>query len=353
MKSALKLLACSALAVALTAPLAMRADTVETTDGSKLQGKILKVDGGVIEIDTAFAGVVKIKQSAVVVIATDAPVYLRTKAGNTVQGTVSTAAGDIRVAGTGATNSATVANVDAVWLTPDQSPEARAAAAAKRFWAFDAAVDVLGKTGNSESLATSFGFTATLAGPDDKLGFYASYTRAKSDGAISANQSKAGVDYASNFSSDLSWYVREEIGTDKIQSLNFYSTTAAGLGFKVINTKQQQLTFRGGLAYRFEGYRDDGLPATKDSVSAPALDLALIHSYTATTWRIGNSLTFLPSLEHFSNYRLLHDSFYETPLAASQWKVRVGVSNDYNSQPRPGKEKLDTTYYTKFLLSWK
>jgi hypothetical protein len=33
--------------------------------------------------------------------------------------------------------------------------------------------------------------------------------------------------------------------------------------------------------------------------------------------------------------------------------VRLGISNDYNSQPRPGKEKLDTTYYTKFLLSWK
>jgi hypothetical protein len=188
MKPSFRLLAGLALALVLTAPAAMRADTVETTDGSKLHGKILKVDAGVVEIDTAFAGVVKVKQAAVAALVTEAPVYLRTKAGNTIQGTVSTAAGDIRVTGTGAAGTATVANVEAVWLSPDQSPEARAAAAAKRSWAFDASVDVLGKTGNSESLATSFGFTATLAGPEDKLGFYASYTRAKSDGKTSADQ---------------------------------------------------------------------------------------------------------------------------------------------------------------------
>jgi hypothetical protein len=61
----------------------------------------------------------------------------------------------------------------------------------------------------------------------------------------------------------------------------------------------------------------------------------------------------MPSIEEFSNFRVLHDSFYERPLAASLWKIRVGVGNDYNNEPQPGKKKLDTTYYTKFLLSWK
>jgi hypothetical protein len=90
-----------------------------------------------------------------------------------------------------------------------------------------------------------------------------------------------------------------------------------------------------------------------DKLSTPALDLAILHNYTLEHWRIANKLVFLPSLQDFSNYRIQHDSFIEMPLAASQWKIRIGLSNDYVSIPQPGKEKLDTTYYTKFLLNWK
>ena len=141
--------------------------------------------------------------------------------------------------------------------------------------------------------------------------------------------------------------MREEIGTDRIKELDFYSNTAAGLGYAVIKESNQDLTFRGGLAYRYESYEYG------EDISTPALDLALIHSYTAKNWKLGNKIVFLPSLEDFANYRVQHDSFLELPLAASQWKIRLGVANDYVSEPQVDKKKLDTTYYTKFLLQWK
>ena len=65
-----------------------------------------------------------------------------------------------------------------------------------------------------------------------------------------------------------------------------------------------------------------------------------------------NSLTFVPSFEDFANYRAIHDSFFEMPLVASKWKLRIGLSNDYTSEPAPGTEAMDTTYYTRFVLSW-
>jgi hypothetical protein len=43
----------------------------------------------------------------------------------------------------------------------------------------------------------------------------------------------------------------------------------------------------------------------------------------------------------------------ELPIASTQWKLRVGVANDYNSQPGRGVDKLDTTYFTRLVLSWK
>lgn len=342
-----KLLTCLSLATALAGAAQLAADTVATKDGSTIQGKVLHVTGGVVEIETAFAGVLKIQQSSVTSLATDSPVYLRYQGGNTIQGAVSTAGGEVRVAGPGAWGTGSVDKVEAVWIKDSDSPEAQAAAAAKRTWAFEASVDIVGTQGNTDSLATAVGFAATLAGPNDKLAFYAAYSRAELEKKISANNAKGGVDYSAFFNPRTSWYVREEIGTDKIKELDFYSNSAAGLGYSVIRKPAQELTFRAGLAYRYESY------LSGDNLSTPALDLGLMHSFTAGTWRIGNKLAFLPSLQNFSNYLLQHDSFLELPLASTQWKIRLGVANNYTSEPQPGKEKLDTTYYTKFLLSWK
>ncbi len=348
MKQSRNLLAGATLIAGLVAAPFLAADTVGTKDGSTIQGKVLRVSGGVVEIETAFAGVLKIQQTSVASLSTDAPVFLRYQGGNTIQGAVSTAAGgEVRVAGPGAWGTGSVDKVESVWIDPSDSPEAKAAAAAKRAWAFEASVDVIGTQGNTDSLATSVGFAATLVGPEDKLAFYAAYTRAELEGETSADNAKAGVDYSAYFTPRLSWYAREEIGTDKIKELDFYSNTAAGLGYAVIREPNHELTFRAGLAYRYEAYN------VGENISTPALDFGLIHSYTAKTWRLGNKLTFMPSLEDFANYRIQHDSFLELPLASSQWKVRLGVANDYVSEPKPGKKKLDTTYYTKFLLSWK
>jgi hypothetical protein len=43
----------------------------------------------------------------------------------------------------------------------------------------------------------------------------------------------------------------------------------------------------------------------------------------------------------------------EVPLTASLWKMRMGVTNQYDGRPQPGREHLDTTYYTRLLLNWK
>ena len=68
-----------------------------------------------------------------------------------------------------------------------------------------------------------------------------------------------------------------------------------------------------------------------------------------------NSLTYVPKFEDFGDYRLKQDSAVELPLGLSDfWKLRLGVSNAYKSFiPVDSElEKLDTTYYTRLILSW-
>jgi putative salt-induced outer membrane protein YdiY len=334
------------LAAALLAAGTLAADTVRTKDGSTLNGKILKVDAGVIEIETAYAGVLKVSQASVASFSTDAPVTVRFKDGNTVIGTVVGGEGQVRVDGGSVSASASVDSVTDAWLPGTDSPEVRQMKANARKWKFEASVDVMGKSGNSDNFASSLGFRATLAGSEDKLQFYANYARAEQDSNVTADQARGGVDYQSSFGGKYNWYVREEISTDKIQGLDFGSNTAAGIGFDVIKNDHQVLTFRTGLGYRYESYENG------TDISAAALDLAFIHDYAGSNWKLGNRVTLMPTIEDFGVFRLLHDSFYETPIAASQWKLRLGIANDYNSEPLPGKEKLDTTYYTKFVLGW-
>ncbi|MGC4072783.1 MAG: DUF481 domain-containing protein [Nibricoccus sp.] len=61
----------------------------------------------------------------------------------------------------------------------------------------------------------------------------------------------------------------------------------------------------------------------------------------------------MPLFEDFANYRFLHESYVELPLADPKWKLRVGLSNDFNSEPAPGLEKMDTTYFARLVLSFK
>ncbi|MBL9200723.1 MAG: hypothetical protein JNL39_09470, partial [Opitutaceae bacterium] len=63
------LLALIAASIAVSAS----ADVVETKNGAKIVGKVVKIDAGTVSVDTAFAGTIAIKQSEVASISTDAP----------------------------------------------------------------------------------------------------------------------------------------------------------------------------------------------------------------------------------------------------------------------------------------
>jgi hypothetical protein len=82
------------------------------------------------------------------------------------------------------------------------------------------------------------------------------------------------------------------------------------------------------------------------------LDFGINHEYTFGQSRIVNRLSYIPAFDDFMNFRVNHESFYEIPLASLAWKLRLGISNDYNSQPGTGVKKLDTNYFMRLVLNW-
>lgn len=324
----------------------LSADVVETKNGSRLVGTVTAIGGGNVTLSTDYAGSLTIKQADVVSISTDAPVAVRLASGTRFDGKISSSGGALQIAGADGVVTTSVAKVAASWKAGATDPEV---AALDRKWAYEANVDVTGKSGNKSQLGTSFGFRAKLAGVNDTLQFYTAYDRQVTDGQKSADQFKLGTDYANNFAGAKSWYVRDEGGFDRIKDVELYNVAAFGLGYDFIKAAKQTLTGRAGLSFRYEGYKS---PLTSDVKSA-GMDFGLAHSLQLETFAVVNRLAVVPAFDDFSNFRLTHESFFELPLANPNWKLRMGVANDYNSKPGKGVDKMDTGYFTRLVLNWR
>lgn len=335
----------------LVAVSAMAADRIELTDGSVVLGKLISVDAGKMKVETAFAGTIEIAQAQVKGFTTDGTVVVGLSGGTTVVGKVEMTTPGITIVARDGQMSAPTANVAAVWLPGTDSPTVTKLktenAANVRKWAYEANVAIAGRSGATEKFGAAFGFKATLENPADKLIFAAGAERAKENGRETANSQRGSADYSAFFNPDNVWYARTGLEKDRIKELDLRSTTAFGVGHKAIKTDKQDLEFRLGVSYVYETF------ANNTKFDSPGLDLAMIHSYRFSNATLANLITVNPAFKNFSNYRLHHESTVEVPIGASLWKLRSGVANDYLSKVTPGVERLDTTYFTSLVLSWK
>jgi hypothetical protein len=329
------------LALLLAAPLL--ADTVDIKNGARIVGKITKIDAGSVVVDTDYAGTITIKQSQVTALSTDAPVAVRLASGTRFDGRMTAGAGGaIQIAGSDGTISTTVDKVAASWAAGAVDP------LVDRHWTYEASVDISGKTGNKEQVGSAADFRAALKTTQDLLVFYANYNRQIVDGTKAADQLKVGIDYSNNFAGRYSWYARDEGGFDRVKDIELYNIAAAGLGFDIIKEPKRTMTGRVGLSFRYEGYKS---PLAADVKSA-GLDIGLNNDMEFGNSKLVTRIAYIPAFEDFGNYRLTHETYYQIPLAHPAWKLRLGVSNDYNSQPPARVEKLDTAYFTRLVLSW-
>jgi hypothetical protein len=322
---------------------AIAADRIELNDGSVVVGKILSAEAGKMKVDTAFAGTIEISQDKIKGFSTDEEVNVENTAGSTMLGKVTTSDSGLVVTAKDGQLSTSTGSVKAVWHNGMDSPEIRAL---RRSWKYEAGVAINGRTGPSEKFGGVLTFKATLESSQDKLIFNLAAERSRDNGVDTANRQFAGVDYSSFFSKNNVWYARTSVEKDEIKALDLRSSTAFGIGRKLIKNDVQDLEFRVGLSYIYENYADGS------QFDSPGLDFALIHSYQFKNGKLNNVLTYTPAFKNFSNYRIHHETTYEMPITASLWKLKTGIMNDYTSIPQPGIERLDTLYFTSLILNW-
>lgn len=330
-----------------------QADTVTTTDGAHLTGSITLIDAGVIHLETSYAGKLEISQEQVASFDTDQPVFVRLSSGSTMAGPVqSSGNGKLKIQSEDGVLETDMARVTASWTTANEDPAIVAMRekeeAMRRKWKFRGGVDLLGKDGNTEEFSLGLTFDAKLKSPNDELAFFGEYEQRENNGDKTEDRIAGGVSYESFFSEHFGWYARTELEQDVIDQIDFRSTTGAGMSFRLINKEHQTLVARSGVGYRYTAYE-----ALIEDESSATLDFGLTHIYKyKDLFSMENELTYVPSIEDFSVYRFVHDSGIVIPIGNSEsWKIRMGIKNEYDSQPA-AQERLDTTYYSRMIYSW-
>lgn len=336
----------SALLLSFFIVSAAAADRVRTTDGAELVGTITLIDKGVIHLDTSYAGTLKIQQDQVASFESDESRVVRLDSGTVMAGPISSnGQSSIRIQSEDGVLETNTAKVTAAWSPGDEDPEV---VRNRRDWRYQASLDLTGRDGNTDRFAFGTNLRAELKGPDDTLAFFFNYEQAEENDNKTEDRVAGGGSYESFFSEILGWYIRTELEADRIDNIGMRSTSAGGLSYRLINKDNQSLIARSGLGYRYTSFTDN----TEDESSA-TLDFGLAHTYRYNEiFRMENDLTYVPAIDDFGNYRVVHDSGIVVPVGSSEnWKLRFGIRNEYLSEPA-AEEKLDTSYYTRMIYSW-
>ena len=339
--------------VLLAAPYAAFGDLIEFEDGSNIFGKIKKIKDGKIFINTLFAADITVEQDQVVGLFIEDKVYIVLKDKRELFGEISiepdpsyTHIGDQLL-------KIDISKIEGMWREGEAPVKVKIediqVPSKKSKWKWDASVNINGRSGNTDTLATAGKVTATLLGAEDQLKLYFSVDNAESNDIKTSDELKGGVDFEAGFpNSNHSGFISFEAEHDVIEAIDLRLTTAAGYGYYFIKTSQRQLRGRIGLQFRHEEFIDNGRQ------NDPGFELGLFGLYQFNKKiMVKTDLTHLQSTNDKNDFRSVHESSMEFPLDSEQrWKVRVGVLNEYDNEPATGKERLDTRYYVNFVLSW-
>ncbi len=325
----------------------VHADILFINDGSQVVGTVKGMKDGKWTISTTFSDKdISIDATKVVKVQLDTNFNIRFADGDTLLGTM-VVADERNTAETGLGSiDVETSNIVAVWPEGEDSPEV---IKEKPKWTLSMEAGVTRKEGNTDSLEARGAINFKRKTVKDLLHFYGRGDYAETDNVRDTNEVVGGIAYELNLSSKWYWYSRMELEYDEFEDLDIRATFATGAGYYWIKKDEHELKTRGGIGYMHESF-DDG---TDDN--RVIADLGLDYRVDVTPYfQFNHSFTYVPDLEELSEYLLKFDTFFLIPFGDSDvWKLKLGMRNEYDSDPNPGVEDLDNTYYANILVNLK
>lgn len=318
------------------------ADTLHLADGSVVHGTVTGIKDGKVTIKTEFAGDLSIPLDKVSGIVTDEAQGVKLKDGEVLSGTLQYEEGTQRLV-----RDEIVVEVEPSGLV-GIGPVEVLSAPPKADWKGRAELGLTGETGNTEQFDVRTRVESTRTTEVGRLRLYLRAEYGEENGERTDNEYIGGLRYEHDISKRFYVFVREELEYDEFENLDLRLTTAGGLGYFLIRSDRQELKARAGLGYIHEEF-DDGSSA--DNLFG---EFGYDYRLHVRTWLQYTSMfTYFMNFTEFEDWRFEAENAAEIPISNSEaWKIRLGVRNEYDNEPQPGVESLDTSYFASLVYNW-
>ena len=330
-------------------------DVVHTSDGSRLVGTIQHLGSGRLVIDTKIAGRIELDATMITAIAIDSELTVEFDTGDRLIGTIAvaddqassvmrTALGDIAIE---------PARIAMIWAVGEDSPRIialradfeRQRVALIPKWSFSLEAGGTASEGNTDTLEAHGRIDVKRVTETDLLNFYLAAKYYEQNDLRSTNEYRGGFRYETSVTDRWYWYARMELEFDEFEDLDLRATVAAGAGRYWMKQPDHEFKTSLGLGYRHESYNSGRV--NDDAV----LDFGLNYRRDLAPWvHFTHALTYSPAFQDIDDYRLDLDTALLFPFSDPRFKLKLGVTNEYNSRPQSGFDRLDTTYYASLVV---
>jgi len=356
-------------------------DRVQLDDGSRLVGAIQRLGDGTLVIDTSFAPGLEIPAARIASIETSDPRAVVIESGDRLVGRLAVVNGQQRVLGT-SVGDADVAIQAIVGIRPPEDAAARPEAVRQEMeqkvdqlqeeheaelaqareeaakpptlrdlWSARIELGLNGQSGNSDRIAFRGRGELRRETDSERLLIFAEGNFASEDGDRTVNEIYGGVRGEVDVSDRTFVFGRARFEFDEFEDLDLRSTVTGGIGHFVVQREDLEFKVRGGGGFQHESF-DTGVSETSGLLEAGYDFRADIIEDRA---RLTHSLTYLPNAgSPIDEYRLEIDSAVELPIGGGDtgWSLRGGVRNEFDNDPEPGVDKLDTSFFVNLVYLW-
>ena len=328
------------------------ADQVSLKNGDRLTGVLIKYDGENLILKSEFAGEVKIQWDAVERITSAHPVYVTSKDGRVLVGTVTTAEGVVEVQTSDAGKVALTKDTILLIRSKEEQAayEAEVARQRQAVWSGSADAGLSAARGNTDALVISLGTQVARTTQRDKLSLYAASLFARNGASgvsvTTAEAIRGGARYDRNISARLFGFALTDLERDKFQQLDLRLVFGGGLGYHARKTERTRLDLFAGGSYNREKFSTGLTRNSAEALVGEELSYKLSESTTLTQRAV-----LYPNLSEFGEYRFAFDLTGVTRLTR-QLGLQATVSDRFQSNPLPGIKKNDLLLTTGIRVTF-
>jgi putative salt-induced outer membrane protein YdiY len=205
-----------------------------------------------------------------------------------------------------------------------------------------------GAEGNSTNLNFRAGVSAERKGEiwDSKASL--TYLRASEDSEVTSNRFVADLRNDFKFAKGSRWrvFTTGRYEYDDFQQWIHRITLGAGIGYAFIENERTTLIGRVGVG------ASKKIGGGAENKWTPELILgADLNHKISDRQKITASVDFLPSLDNFSDYRIIGKAAWELLVdPESKLNLKIGIEDDYDSSPGPNRKSNDFRYFA--VLGW-